>query len=147
MWYAHFTPLFVRSPCMVFREITCWLKDKGFCYSPILEFGCFKNKESFGLSWFENNQVTTWWFSICWNPFLIQTFDLRWTQTAHLKCKFILMSRLWLPSFNVRCLCSDSGGHAILLGQETISLAMVSVEEQVKKYLEAEENAMNERIR
>jgi len=44
-------------------------------------------------------------------------------------------------------LCSDSGRHAILLGQETISLAMVSVEEQVKKYLEAEENAMNERIR
>lgn len=41
----------------------------------------------------------------------------------------------------------DSGGSAILLGQDTISLAMVSVQEQVKKYLEAEENAMNERIR
>ncbi|KAJ7373699.1 hypothetical protein OS493_011308 [Desmophyllum pertusum] len=38
-------------------------------------------------------------------------------------------------------------GNAILLGQDTISLAMVSVQEQVKKYLEAEENAMNERIR
>lgn len=42
---------------------------------------------------------------------------------------------------------SYSGGSAILLGQDTISLAMVSVQEQVKKYLEAEENAMNERIR
>lgn len=41
----------------------------------------------------------------------------------------------------------DSGGSAILLGQDTISLAMISVQEQVKKYLEAEENAMNERIR
>ena len=41
----------------------------------------------------------------------------------------------------------DSGGSAILLGQDTISLAMFSVQEQVKKYLEAEENAMNERIR
>ena len=35
----------------------------------------------------------------------------------------------------------------MLLGQDTISLAMVSVQERVKKYLEAEENAMNERIR
>lgn len=38
-------------------------------------------------------------------------------------------------------------GNAVLLGQDTISLAMVSVQERVKKYLEAEENVMNERIR
>lgn len=38
--------------------------------------------------------------------------------------------------------------NAVLLGhQDTISLAMASVQEQVKKYLEAEENSMNERIR
>ena len=44
-------------------------------------------------------------------------------------------------------MCFIVAGNAILLGQDTISLAMVSVQEQVKKYLEAEENAMNERIR
>lgn len=38
-------------------------------------------------------------------------------------------------------------GNAILLGQDRISLAMVSVQEQVKKFLQAEEDAMNERIR
>lgn len=38
-------------------------------------------------------------------------------------------------------------GNAILLGQDRIPVAMVSVQEQVKKFLQAEEDAMNERIR
>lgn len=43
---------------------------------------------------------------------------------------------------------SGSVDNAVLLGhQDTISLAMTSVQEHVKKYLEAEENSMNERIR
>lgn len=43
---------------------------------------------------------------------------------------------------------AGSGDNAVLLGhQDTISLAMATVQEQVKKYLEAEENSMKERIR
>ena len=57
------------------------------------------------------------------------------------------MQLLRLLLCNSKFLSSDSGRHAVLLGQDTISLAMVNVQEQVKKYLEAEENAMNERIR
>lgn len=39
------------------------------------------------------------------------------------------------------------GERASLLGQDTISLAMVSIQEQVKKFVEAEESAMKERVR
>lgn len=48
---------------------------------------------------------------------------------------------------NEEVILDNSCGHAILLGQDAISLAMVSVQEQVKKYLEGEETSMNERIR